>query len=247
MAEQGIAVFDPELGEFKKTVTLDLQDKWRFPRGSSVRASDATGDYWYFCEPFANVRVRAMWDDVLKPEKYESFAFDDAAGEYRWQRQFMPTSQSEEKKLIQTGKIATAAARYQLRDVDTGAEVEIHRGSINWNEYRQKWILIGNQANRAGKPSFLGEIWYAEAGAITGPWTTAVKVATHPKYSFYNPQQHRFMDAEGGKIIYFEGTYTQMFSGNPVMTPRYEYNQIMYRLDLSLAAEALRQHAPSKK
>ena len=50
---------------------------------------------------------------------------------------------------------------------------------------------------------------------------------------FYNPKQHPFYDQEGGRIIYFEGTYTNSFSGNPVQTPRYEYNQIMYRLDLS--------------
>ncbi len=37
----------------------------------------------------------------------------------------------------------------------------------------------------------------------------------------------------GGRLIYFEGTYTQTFSGNPVATPRYDYNQIMYRLDLA--------------
>ena len=37
----------------------------------------------------------------------------------------------------------------------------------------------------------------------------------------------------GGRIIYFEGTYTNTFSGNPQPTPRYEYNQMMYRLDLA--------------
>ena len=39
--------------------------------------------------------------------------------------------------------------------------------------------------------------------------------------------------AEGGRIVYFEGTYTAEFSGNPVKTPRYDYNQLLYRLDLS--------------
>jgi hypothetical protein len=37
----------------------------------------------------------------------------------------------------------------------------------------------------------------------------------------------------GGQIVFFEGTYTQTFSNAPVATPRYDYNQIMYRLDLS--------------
>ena len=40
-------------------------------------------------------------------------------------------------------------------------------------------------------------------------------------------------DQEGGRIIYFEGTYTNSFSGNPFKTPRYDYNQMMYRLDLA--------------
>ncbi len=34
-------------------------------------------------------------------------------------------------------------------------------------------------------------------------------------------------------MIFFEGTYTTTFSGNPDPTPRYDYNQIMYQLDLS--------------
>ena len=37
---------------------------------------------------------------------------------------------------------------------------------------------------------------------------------------------------EQGRIIYFEGTYASTFSGAPSPTPRYDYNQIMYLLDL---------------
>jgi len=56
---------------------------------------------------------------------------------------------------------------------------------------------------------------------------------THNHYSFYNPVQDAFFDQDGGRIIYFEGTYTGTFSRNEDFTPRYDYNQIMYRLDLS--------------
>jgi hypothetical protein len=38
---------------------------------------------------------------------------------------------------------------------------------------------------------------------------------------------------ENGKIIFFEGTFVTTFSGNPAPTPRYDYNQILYRIDLS--------------
>ena len=33
--------------------------------------------------------------------------------------------------------------------------------------------------------------------------------------------------------IFFEGTYTGAFSGNPKPSPGYDYNQIMYKLDLT--------------
>ena len=81
--------------------------------------------------------------------------------------------------------------------------------------------------------SQLGEVWYAEAEQPEGPWKYARKVVTHDRYSFYNPKHHLFFDQQGGRIIYFEGTYTDTFSGNPTPTPRYNYNQVMYRLDLS--------------
>ena len=84
----------------------------------------------------------------------------------------------------------------------------------------------------------LGEIWYAEADRPEGPWVQARKIITHANkpgdaHDFYNPTQHPFFDRDGGRVIYLEGTYVNTFSGNPHPTPYYEYNQIMYRLDLS--------------
>jgi hypothetical protein len=49
--------------------------------------------------------------------------------------------------------------------------------------------------------------------------------------SFYNPRHHAFFDSADGRVIYFEGTFTRTFSGS-VAIPRYEYNQLLYRLDL---------------
>jgi hypothetical protein len=84
-----------------------------------------------------------------------------------------------------------------------------------------------------GEPSILGEVWFTEADSVTGPWRWGKKIVTHNKYTFYNPAHHPLFDQDGGRIIYFEGTYANTFSGNPDQTPRYDYNQIMYRLDLS--------------
>jgi len=85
----------------------------------------------------------------------------------------------------------------------------------------------------------LGETWYAEADTPLGPWVYARKIVTHDRYSFYNPKQHPVFDEMDGRIVYFEGTYVNTFSGNPDKTPRYDYNQIMYRLDLADARLAL--------
>jgi len=84
-----------------------------------------------------------------------------------------------------------------------------------------------------GRSSFLGEVWYSESEQLEGPWREAKKVVTHDKYSFYNPKQHPEFSQYKGRYIFFEGTYTNSFSGNTEATPRYDYNQIMYRLDLS--------------
>ena len=116
-------------------------------------------------------------------------------------------------------------------DVQSGKEIAPHGGSVYFNAYRHKWISIFLQSG--GESSYIGEVWYAEADTPVGPWAYARKVVTHNKYSFYNPKQHPYFDQDGGRMIYFEGTYTQTFSGSEERpTPRYDYNQIMYRLSL---------------
>jgi hypothetical protein len=108
--------------------------------------------------------------------------------------------------------------------------VNLHRGTIRWNDFRKKWVMIANE--EFGKPSNLGEVWYLEAKHPTGPWSAAVKIVTHDGYSFYNPCHHEFLDRDGGRFIHFEGTYTTLFAKVNAPTPRYDYNQILYRLDL---------------
>jgi hypothetical protein len=108
--------------------------------------------------------------------------------------------------------------------------VKPHSGSIAWNAYRQRWVTVFMQA--FGKPSAFGELWYAEADAPTGPWGRAVKVLSHKNYTFYNPRLHPEFTPNDSPVLLFEGTYTQTFADRPEATPRYDYNQILYRLDL---------------
>jgi hypothetical protein len=131
---------------------------------------------------------------------------------------------------VKDGHLKAEEALLQFRDVATGNPILVHNNSCTaWNEHRQKWTNLLLQLYGT---SMLGEIWYAEADSPLGPWTYAVKVLTHDKYSFYNPKQHSYFSRRGDKHLYFEGTYTHTFSGNEHRTPRYDYNQIMYRLDL---------------
>ena len=77
-----------------------------------------------------------------------------------------------------------------------------------------------------------GEVWYAEAVRPEGPYGPAVKIVQHNQYNFYNVLQHPLFEQDGGRILYFEGTYTDAFTAAKEKTPRYNYNQIMYRLQL---------------
>lgn len=232
MVEQGIVVFDDANEQFRIVATIDLEHVWQVPTGQAFRHMDDDGDFVYFANPFPVVRVPANLTAVCDPQQYQAYAWDEGAGTYVWQTDQPPISQTSEQGKIQQHQLPTEAARFQVRDHETQRAVRLHRASVNWNAYRQRWIMIGNEIDPTGSPSLLGEVWYAEARELTGPWRSACKIATHPGYSFYNPRQHVVWDEMGGRVIYFEGTYTQMFSGTQTPVPHYEYNQLLYRLDL---------------
>ena len=202
-------------------------------------------DYLWFPGPFPLVRVRAQASAYLDLDCYEAWTpLKERCGldkpvidrdesnriRYAWKRNTPALDQQQQTELIKAGKMAADEAWIQFQDTDTGKEVLAHAGSVYWNEYRRKWITI--RCEMFGT-SMLGEIWYAEADTPLGPWVYARKIVTHDKYSFYNPKQHPAFDQDGGRIIYFEGTYSHTFSGNDQPTPRYDYNQIMYKLDLA--------------
>ncbi|HZE96632.1 MAG TPA: hypothetical protein VE981_06385 [Planctomycetota bacterium] len=117
-----------------------------------------------------------------------------------------------------------------LKSAADGKAVIPHSGSITWNAFRKRWVTVFME--RFGKPSVFGELWYAEADAATGPWGPAVKVLTHENYTFYNPRLHPEFTPAGSPLLIFEGSYTKDFAEKPHPTPRYEYTQMIYRLDL---------------
>ena len=241
-ARRGLVVWDEAKELFVPLSTYPV-DEPLHPGGQPFR----DGDWYYFPTPHATIRVKADWAAVQDPKRYEAFTClkpgtrfrkgapapldRDASGRlvWAWKADTGPLEEREQETLIQAGTIKAEEAWYRLRAED-GERVVLHMGTVAWNGHRKKWISVAHQ--HGGRASLLGEVWYAEAEQPWGPFERAAKVVTHDKYTFYNVVHHPEFDQEGGRRIYFEGTYTQQFSGVEVATPRYDYNQVMYRLDL---------------
>ena len=244
---RGIAEFDPADHTFHEVADVPLDSPAR-PFGHPFRLEMGGVDYVVFADPYPLVRVPADAGHLTDLKEYEAFTCllpgstvdrggqvqvdrgDDGRARYRWRKNAPPVSADRQNRLVAAKTLADDEVMFALQDPDSGRAVRLARGSTSWNDHRHRWVLIGTESG--GTSSNLGEVWFAEADSPLGPWVYARKVVTHDKYSFYNPKQHPTFAQENGRLIYFEGTYTYTFSGNDDPTPRYDYNQITYRLDL---------------
>jgi hypothetical protein len=245
--EQGIAVFHDDKALFTVAKQLPLEESWRRPSGHPIQWKDGGKQWLLMGSPTPNVRVPATLEAVLDPSQYEAWtclkadakgkpgAVDrDADGRprWRWQKQLPPLDSKTERDRVQSGDLRPEETAFYPADAENPRDrVVLHSGSVRWNAYRKKWVLVAGQIG--GKSSFLGEVWYAESDQPTGPFSQAIRILSHDRQTFYNVCHHAFLDRENGRWIHFEGTYTNEFSGNPYKTPRYNYNQILYRLDLA--------------
>lgn len=242
--ERGLAEWNDEKKEFQHVVKIP-SDAPLYPNGHAFLHAVDGVPYVYFANPFPLVRVRATSDALRDVSQYEAYTCLNSGSRiqkpevdrhadgrigFAWRRDAPALNAEDEKTLVKKGTLKGHDALLRLTDRDSGQPVLAHRGSVCWNEYRKRWVLIAVQSFGS---SVLGEVWYSEADSPEGPWGYGVKIVTHDKSSFYNPKQHPMFDQNGGRSIFFEGTYTQTFSGNDHRTPRYEYNQMMYRLELS--------------
>ncbi|MBM3832177.1 MAG: hypothetical protein FJ403_02650 [Verrucomicrobia bacterium] len=201
--------------------------------------ADVGGVQYYYLYP--NWRVRADLKSLADLQNYEALTCVAGDGKvrgkdtevdrdgaarprYSWKAGADRLHSGRRRQLTSAGRLKPEENWIQLHDIETGSPVEAARGSVYWNEFRKRWVMIMSAK--------AGEIWFAEGDTPAGPWVYARRVVSHDNYNFYNPTQHPFFDQENGRLIYFEGTYTASFSGAREKTPRYDYNQIMYRLAL---------------
>jgi hypothetical protein len=174
------------------------------PQGHAVNWQDEQGKAWVlFGEPFPTLKMEATYESWRDPSRWIA---------------------------LESQKRVPIAGSLQLRADQTKTEIDVHRGSIVWNEYKRKWVTLFTQLS--GDQSYLGAIWYAESPTPFGPWSSAVQVADHDGHSFYNPLIHAEWTDADGSILLFEGTFTKTFAKAVQAIPRYEYNQVLYRLDL---------------
>jgi hypothetical protein len=252
--ENGFVVFDDDTDTFEKLKVVPLNAPIH-PAGHPFRLRSGEGiDYVYFTAPYPSLRVRADRESYVDLASYEAYTClkrdthssgtdtvldRDAAGKlvWAWKKNTPPINPQHQQELIAAGKMKYDETPFCLQDADNPAAPAILLNSCScfWNDYRKKYIMIASQV---GGTTMLGEVWYAESDRPEGPWALARKIITHANkpgdaHDFYNPKQHPYFDQDGGRVIYLEGTYVNTFSGNPHPTPRYEYNQVMYRLDLS--------------
>ena len=241
--ELGIAKWNDDKEIFEKYVEFPLDTPLEL-HGHPIKIVREGETWFYFGHAMPNVRVRANLHDLIDPQRYQ--AFTSLRPGSRWNDDDPPLDRDKQGALVwawkentdlitpprwaillKKGLVNAEESKFELIDMETGDSIIPHSGSVTWNEHRKRWILITVQI---GGRSILGEVWYAEALDPMGPWSPARRIVTHDGYSFYNVKQHPYFAS--GNHLYFEGTYTWMFSGEDQATPRYEYNQIMYRLNL---------------
>ena len=264
--ENGFVVYNDEKDVFDKVKVVRVDPPF-YPTGypAPVKLKDGT-EYIYFTAPYPALRVKADWHSYLDLAAYEGYTClktgtrfsgkdqaeldRDSDGKlvWSWKTNTPPLDAKQQEELIAAGRIKREETPFRLQDAASGKPVLLNNSSCFWNAYRQRYVMIACEVLGA---TVLGEIWYSEADRPEGPWTYARKIITHANkkddaHDFYNPTQHPFFDQEGGRIIYLEGSYVNTFSGNPRQTPYYEYNQVMYRLDLADPRLKLTPEAPAK-
>jgi hypothetical protein len=214
----------------------DYPDGATIPGGRSTLVKDASGTtYAYWSNPVRFPATVADATDLAAYEVFSAFAAGDATTlatnadgtlAYAWTKAAKPVTAAA---VMAAHVDADQGLDGHVTDITSGSGVQVANETAMWNEYRKRFSKIIQEQYGT---SFLGESWYSEGDTPLGPWVYARKVVTHDDgYTFYNPDVIPYFSEAGGRIIFFDATYTASYT-NLTPTPRYDYNEMMYRLDL---------------
>jgi hypothetical protein len=232
--ETGLARFDDATSRFTRVLT-DFNARVGFsrPDGHAVKLGRGADAYVYY---YDRLRIPATARGFMNAAAYEEYTpygpgatgpllrAGDGSLDYRWRA---GARHVDGAALKAGGVAADQDLDAHVVATDTGAAITLTASSFAWNAHRGRFVRVAQQLG--GSTSLLGEIWHAEADTPMGPWVHAAKVVTHRDYTFYNAFHHP--ELERGRFMYLEGTYTATYTG-ATPTPRYNYNQVMYRVDL---------------
>ncbi len=238
--EAGFAIFNDTSQSFEVFKTIKEWYGLGHRSGHPCRVNVNGREYLYIINYSGCERVQAEVAHFTDPSQYEHFTCiaaasgadsaahleRDASGNliYGWKSHTDRFNHRRQEELVHDGAMKQAEGLWQFKDYESGDAVPTDAASVFWNSYRKCWVMLAYE--------FTGGVWYFEGDTPTGPWVYGRKIVSHEHYDFYNVGQHAEFDQDGGRLIYFEGTYTTGFSGNKVATPLYDYNQMMYRLAL---------------
>lgn len=234
----GMLAYDDANERFIEGADFELEgNEHRYPHENAFHVTHGDDAWVYYHAP---VRIPATSEALLDPSTYETFSpyldaaatqidrDDDGRARYHWRSGGIPYASRD------AALEPIDALDGDFADVVTGTTFEAHgNGSTEHNDHTGRWLRLVTPAWA------LGETWLALSDTPMGPWAYATHVVTHEQYTFYNPRHHVLFDGDHGRRIHFEATYTNTFSGNPDRTPRYDYNQVMYGVDLDRPELAL--------
>ena len=239
---RGLMKLDNDARYFRKVAEFPLREADELHIGAqALRASENGTDYVLF----PSRRVRADVNAIRDILEYESFTClkpgkrfhnepdqldrkADGILNWAWKRDTSAIGPEQQTLLLEAGHIRPDERWIVFRNVLDEREIAMQHNTIRWNPHRRRYVgLFSEQTPK------LSQTWYAESDSPTGPWTYMRKVVSHNGITFYNPCHH--FDQYGGRVILFEGTVTLWKGFGETTQPslqHYDYNQMMYSLDL---------------
>jgi hypothetical protein len=230
--EWGLCAWDDERARFEHVKTM-----WREDAAAQKDVGDGEGESKH--ERAADAKDDRATESSACPEGHASFWTDEQGVKWALFGNPLPKFRCHAtyEAFLDADSWERLAPQETVRiagEDNAERKVKPHSGSIAWHPWRNRWVAVFMQW--WGEPSAFGEVWYAEADGPLGPWGPAVKILSHDNYTFYNPRIHaEWFDADSPALI-FEGTYSKEFANKPEPTPRYDYNQVLYRVDLDEVA-----------